>query len=148
MEVIIGNLPDNATQSDVLELLKPFQRYMSVKLQIKHFEDGTSVHFAVANFTSDRHALKAIKQYHQSVLRGVRLVVREYFHRSYSNEHRDLGWRNRQWSAQERRGHERRRVEVTHRGGSHLETGLQTLEQEEEKQKVRVEGYRNLAQKD
>ena len=113
--------------------------------------NGRVVYVFAKDFTvfggslSEAHANKMIKKLHQSLYRGERLEVREYIHRSYNNERRDIGWRNRGWSDGERRGHDRRRVPLRHDKNSLFEKELEALDNSEEK--VTISGYSDMARK-
>lgn len=109
MDVFIGNLADGVTLRDLTLFFKAFANKARLRLAEKRHEDGTRIRYAVAEFDSDKLALKAIKKFNGALLRGQRLVLREFFHRSYSNERRALNWRDKPWDGPERRRTERRR---------------------------------------
>jgi hypothetical protein len=82
------------------------------------------------------------------MLRSSALRLREYHHRNYSNERRALGWRNRPWSAKERRLSERRRqtrVPVDELDELFSRESITCTEIELEE--IRVTAYRDMSQK-
>lgn len=112
MEVFIGNLSPNATLSDLIVFFKGFSSKAKFHIIEKRQEGGGKFRYGIAYFDSDKLALKAIKKLNQKPLRGERVVLREYFHRNYSNERRALNWREKPWHGEERRQQERRRKEI------------------------------------
>ncbi len=141
MEVMIYNFSADTSKLDLLDLLKSYRKHMELKMVDNHYEDGSTFHFALASFKSDKHALKVIKKFNNVRLKGHHLIVREYVHRSYSNEKRALNWRQQPWDGVERRGHDRRRKEVVKK---HDDLFDETPATEEN---IRIAGYRNFARK-
>ncbi len=111
MKILIANLPPRITELELLDLLKPYHKRGGLDLQIvdQACDDGLYHYYAVADIHHERLAAKAIKKLHGKTLRNNELRLHEFQHRSYSNERRALGWRNRTWNARERRLKERRR---------------------------------------
>ncbi len=107
MELFVGNLGETVSAADLARLFRDYKG-ATVRLVDKRFEDGRIERHAVASIDSDKLARKAIKQLDGQVLRGNRIVIREYLHRTYSNERRALNWRNQHWPGFERRQTERR----------------------------------------
>lgn len=112
MEIFIGNLSPHTTLSDLIGFFKGFSNKAKFRIIEKRQDDGSRYRYGIAFFDSDKLALKAIKKLHQKPLRGELVVLREYFHRNYSNERRALNWRNIPWQGVERRQQERRRKEI------------------------------------
>ena len=111
MKIFITNLPSGTQEPDLRELLKPFYKAGGLRLQIlshAHEQGGHDIH-AIVDITHERLAAKALKKLNGQSFQGRQLRLREFQHRSYSNERRALGWRNRPWKAKERRLGERRR---------------------------------------
>lgn len=148
MEVFIGNLAENVTVSDLTVFFKAFANKVRIRIVEKREEDRTRVRYGVADFDSDKLAIKAIKKLNQKELRGRPVVMREYFHRSYNNERRALNWRDKPWGGPERRQVERRKKESS-KPKDDFEELLKRSEQEAEKDtdKVRISGYAHLARK-
>ena len=111
MKILIANLPPGITELELLDLLKPYHKREGLLLQIidQKSEDGTHHLYAIADIHHERLAVKALKKLDGKPLRSNKLCLREFQHRTYSNERRALGWRNRAWNAKERRLRERRR---------------------------------------
>ncbi|MFO7593906.1 MAG: RNA-binding protein [Pseudomonadota bacterium] len=151
MEVFIGNLAEKTTLNDVMKFFRGFAKKASLRMAEKKLEDGTRVIYAVAEFDSEKLAHKAIKKLNGGLLRGQHLVLREFVHRTYTNERRDLNWRNKPWSGVERRKGERRnRVQPKHRDdfADLVENSKQNEKQEQEtKDNFNVSAYRNMARK-
>lgn len=143
MEVFVGNLPKTVQVGDVERLLAPFDRQVQIKLQQHSRRDGEIGCYAVCTFSSERLAQKAIKKLNGSQLFGLVLVVREYLYRSYSNERRALGWRNRPWQGVERRGAERRQGSVKAAEPDPFAEAAALEEQE----RLVIQGFRDLATK-
>lgn len=144
MEVFVGNLPGTVKVADVERLLAPFDRQVQIKLQQHKRKDGETGCYAVCTFSSDRLAQKAIKKLDGSQLFGQVLSVREYLYRSYSNERRALGWRNRPWQGVERRGVERRQGSIK---TAEPDPFAEEVAPAEEKERIVIQGFRDLATK-
>ncbi len=145
MEVYVGCLTPQTTRNDVVTFLKSFARDARIRMVDQTLEDHQRAYYAIADFDSDRLALKAIKKFDGGVLRGEKVTLREYFHRSYSNERRALNWRDQPWSGLERRNHERRH-KVVIPGQDPNDLGIQ-VEEQQTSDKVRISAYRNMARK-
>jgi len=148
MEVYVGILPASTTQSEVMRLLVPFDKQVRVEMKTHELREGGKNHYAVATFSSDKTALKAIKKLNETEFHGCILEVREYLYRSYNNERRALGWRNQAWDGEERRQHERR-AGTTIKAGKDDDLFMEIVEEEstEGEEKITIQGYRDLATK-
>lgn len=109
MDVFIGNLSQRTTLSDLVAFFKSFASDARFQLFDKHYQDGSSSRYAVATIDPDKLAEKAIKKLNGQSLNGVPVLLREFLHRSYGNERRAMGWRDKVWHGVERRQNERRR---------------------------------------
>ncbi len=111
MDIFIGNLPAKEYQSDIANLLKDFAKgpQTQMNLAIQKHKDG---YYCVANIGDDRKAKKFIRKYNLKSPYGHQLMVREFIHRSYGNERRDIGWRQKRWQGIEKRQFERRSFKV------------------------------------
>ena len=148
MEVFIGNLAPNATLTDLIGFFKGFSNKAKIRIVEKRQEDGSKVRFGIADFESDKLALKAIKKLNQTSLRGDLVVLREYLHRYYGNERRAVNWRDKPWDGVERRQLERRKKETPKAADNFDELIEQSRKKEEEEVgKVRISGYTHLARK-
>lgn len=151
MEVFIGNLADKTTLNDVMKFLKGFAKKARFRMQDKKLENGTRIFYAVAEFDSDKLALKAIKKFNGGFLRGQHLVLREFVHRSYTNERRALNWRSKPWTGVERRKSERRKkIQPKQRDNFDklVESSKQNEKQiKEEKEAISISAYQNMARK-
>lgn len=145
MEVFIGNLSERVTLTDLTAFLKTFANKARIRIVDKRQEDGSRIRYGIADFDSDKLALKAIKKLNQKVLRGNPVVMREFFHRRYSNERRALNWREIPWSGPERRKDERRRNEVAKSQDAFRDMLEQNAKKEPEN--IRISGYAQLARK-
>ncbi|PKM46449.1 MAG: hypothetical protein CVV05_01870 [Gammaproteobacteria bacterium HGW-Gammaproteobacteria-1] len=145
MEVFVGNLPETISVSELERLLAPFDRQVQIKLQHQQYREGQAVCYAVCTFSSERLALKAIRKFDGHPLFGRALAVREYLYRSYSNERRALGWRERSWGGAERRDGERRHGTV--RAAAADIFAEEDLEEPVDEEHIVIEGYRDLATK-
>lgn len=134
MDVFVGNLHPKARPTDLESFFGGFSKNAQFKIVTKYYDNGTSYRFGMVSFDSQRVAEKAIKKLNNQYLMGKPTIVREYFHRSYHNERRDINWRSKEWDTNERRGTDRRRREVENPNKA--------------EQELRVKAYRDLAKKD
>jgi RNA recognition motif-containing protein len=144
MEVYVGNLTPKTTRNDVVEFLKSFARDARIQMVDQQLENNQRSYYAIADFDSDRLALKAIKKLNGGVLNGEKVILREYFHRSYSNERRELHWRDRPWNSLERRDHERRQKVMPTTPDPN---DFDSLSDGKEKTSMRIKAYTNMARK-
>lgn len=108
MNLLISNLPDRAAVGDLENFFRGFHRNVRFRFEFSIQPDGSKVRYAIASFDSEKTALKALGKLQQRPLFNQTLFLREYFHRSYNNERRALGWRNKPWDGEERRVQDRR----------------------------------------
>jgi len=149
MEVYIGNLSPTTTLNDVVLFLKGFAKSAKIHMVDLKLEDHHRSYYAIADFDSDKIALKAISKLSGGLLHGEKVTLREFQRRNYSNERRALNWREKSWSGVERRQHERRlKIMPTEKPD---EFGIILDEHKEEKKtdsdSVRVSAYSNMARK-
>jgi len=148
MDVFVGNLPDTITANVLEKLFSPFDRQVQIKLHRHQDKEGRAGCYGVCTFSSSRQAQKAIKKLNGYNLFSHTLTVREFFYRSYSNERRALGWRDRPWQGVERRGLERRRgTALSRKADMFLEESAPAPVAQEEKERIVISGYRDLATK-
>jgi RNA recognition motif-containing protein len=107
MFVFIGNLPSVANESEIAHLLEKFGNNTET-LKNLTFQKHRDSYFCIANISNDRKARKFIRKYNLKSPFGQELMVREFIHRSYGNERRDINWRQKQWRGAENRHIERR----------------------------------------
>lgn len=148
MELYIGNLPDKATVSDLNHLFRGFSRKLRFRFEFRVLPDGHKARYAVAEFDSPKLAQKAMLKLRNTQIYGHMLEIHEYSYRSYNNERRAPGWRNRVWSGNERRQSDRRN-HAAYRAPDAFEEILQGVPKEEKpsSQNLLVRAYRNFARK-
>jgi len=127
LEIFVGNLPSDIDASDLRALFKNTLRKnvfdkVYEKLISKGNLDKTNTSFRVfqkewrggvlnyghIEFRSKKIASVAIDMLDNVNFKGSDLVVREYRHRAYVNDRRDVEWRESPWRDEERRLIERR----------------------------------------
>jgi RNA recognition motif-containing protein len=150
MEIYVGSLSPHTTRNDVVTFLKSFARDARISMVDQKLDNDQRAYYAIADFDSDKLALKAIKKLSGGVLRGEKVMLREFFRRNYSNERRALNWREKPWSGLERRNHERRKKLIPV-GQSADDFGIQVEEQAKTKNPdpatVKISAYNNMARK-
>lgn len=120
MDLYIGNISSNTTEIEITQFIchnagvKSFSRIHIVQ----EHKGGKINRYALVGIELAKQARNAISKINGMVLRGERLLVREYNYRTSNNERRDLNWRTRVWPGDERRMIERRG------GGLILEAGV------------------------
>ena len=152
MEVFIGNLSSTTTLNDVMHFFKGFAKKARFRMVNHKLETGERSYYAVADFENDKLALKAIKKLNGGVIRGEIVTMREFIHRTYTNERRALNWRDKTWDGPERRRNERRKKVVTEKKDD-FEELLQNSRENTNKEKKKegdmfnVRAYNNMARK-
>lgn len=148
MDVFIGNITVNTSQTEILSLLKGFAKKARVRMVNQTLESGERAYYAIAEFDSERLARKAIKKLNGTLLHGQQVVLREYVHRSYSNERRAVNWRDRPWDGPERRRSDRRDPPRA-KPVDDFEALLADARRNEqhERENLRISAYSNMARK-
>jgi hypothetical protein len=148
MEVYIGNITPKTTLNDVVNFLKSFAKKASVRLVDHPLEDGGHARYALADFDTDKLALKAIKKLDGAVLHGNTVVMREFIHRSYYNERRAVNWRDKPWNGPERRNLERRQ-KIHAKPKDDFNELLESSKENEKKERagISISAYNNMARK-
>lgn len=144
MEVYIGNLAAKVTYSDLIHFFKGFSSKARIRIVEKRQQNGSKVHFGIAEFDSDKLARKAIRKLHRQPLFGRQIVLHEYLHRCYANENRAVNWRTLPWRGVERRKQDRRKQQSL-RPVADYDLLWESLYTKPEK--VRIEAYSGLARK-
>lgn len=153
MDVYIGNITVNTTLSDVVNHFRGFAKKARFRIVDKKLEDGTRAYFAVAEFDTEKLALKAIKKLNGSLLRGQKVHMREYYHRNYSNERRAVNWREKPWHGPERRRSERRKKVTRDQPLDDFEQLVKNSQENElreseaAKASISISAYNNMARK-
>ncbi len=110
MNLFIGNLPINATEGDLYQLLNLSRGEGARRLRIfkKPARDGRTSRFGLLYVETTADLRKFLKRARDAILNGQTLSVREYVPRAIGNERRAVNWRERNWTHSERRRTERR----------------------------------------
>ncbi|MCW8841420.1 MAG: RNA-binding protein [Gammaproteobacteria bacterium] len=150
MELFVGNITTTTTLNDVINLFRSFASKARFRMVEKKMENGNRAYYAVADFDSDKLAAKAIKRLNGSIIRGQNVIIREFIHRSYSNERRAVNWRDKPWNGPERRRNERRnKVQAKQRDD--FDELLESSQKNEAKEKTgdsfSIKAYNNMARK-
>jgi RNA recognition motif-containing protein len=148
MDVFVGNITPHTTLNDVMSFFKGFAKKARIRMVDQKLENGKRAYYAIAAFDSDKLAQKAIKKLNGVPLNGQRVLLREFVHRSYSNERRALNWRDKPWDGPERRKSERRKKPQAKKRDD-FEALLESSQKNEEKQsdELTISAYDNMARK-
>ena len=152
MELFIGNLTPDTTLGELIAFFKGFSSKAKFRFEEKTLEDGTCIRYAVADFASDKLALKMREKFDSEIFRGNALAIREYLHRTYTNERRAVNWRDKPWRAGERRRDDRRLKAYVGQFDDFAAI-LATAPQEkamtldEQADSLKIEAYANVARK-
>ena len=149
MDIYVGNLPADTTRAELEKFFNGFHKKADIRLIRNRFENDESCCYGLVTIDAERLALKAIKKLNGKRLRGHSILLREFYHRSYSNERRASGWSSGLLQDNERRGHDRRRAIWRPSADEEFERLLNT-EQEEAAPNLdtlQVTAYRNMSRK-
>ncbi len=153
MEIFIGNLPAVVGKTELLLFFKGYYKRDGIDVRIvdEDTEGGEHHHYAVVTIEHERLAAKALKKLDGKPLKGHHLVIREFHHRSYGNERRAVGWRNRPWDGPERRKVDRRlKVKRDEPSSDALFDTPPEVEEPEEKvdaDHIKISAYDGMARK-
>ena len=120
MLVFVGNLSPEISSQDLLGFFKGYGRQ---SFEYRYYMKGNKrFYFAIASIEPEGAARKAIKRRNMKRVRGRVVVVRAYTDRLVANERRALNWREKIWTAEERRKEERRNLQHSKNLKEKLET--------------------------
>ena len=110
MDVFIGNLPSSVTLHDIRLACRKWDFDAHFEQRKGVYKIGKPYHYFVAHFDLEQEAeaQRLIRRLRNISFLGRAVEAREYITRSYSQERRMPGWRDRLWYGVERRLGERR----------------------------------------
>lgn len=148
MDLFIGNLPGNVVEKDLINFFRGYNKKVQFRIESKDMSDGSKLRYAVASYESDKLARKAMAKLHGQMLYGATLNIREFEHRSYNNERRAIGWRNKPWDDIERRQDDRRNhVAFQHKDEFDIILEGAPKEQQANHENLVVRAYKNASRK-
>ncbi len=153
MEIFIGNLPSAISTAELLLFFKGYHKRDGIEARIvdEVTENGVHHRYAVVTIDHERLAAKALKKLDGKPLKGHHLMLREYQHRSYGNERRAIGWRNRPWDGPERRKVDRRlKLKVNEPNPNDIFDAPPEIEEEDEvldADHLKISAYDGMARK-
>ncbi|MGD8514040.1 MAG: RNA-binding protein [Granulosicoccaceae bacterium] len=108
MEIYIGNIPEGVDDYDLRKFIGVSGGETRFRIIDKSGKNGRRIRYGYADIEPARLAIKAMSRNHGREWLGHKITVREFRHRSYSNERRTLNWREIDWQGAERRHVDRR----------------------------------------
>jgi RNA recognition motif-containing protein len=108
MELYIGNIPDGIDDYDLRKFMGISGGDARFRIIEKDGKNGRRIRYGYADIEPNKLAIKAMSKNHGREWYGNKIVLREFRHRSYSNERRSLNWRQVDWQGEERRKVDRR----------------------------------------
>lgn len=111
MIIFLGNLPAIATEQDLHDLAR-LDEETRVRIYKKQDGKGGLHRYGLVYMKTDDDGRKLIRRLQGVACHGRTLQVREFGHRSASNERRRLDWREVPWEGPERRKGERRTSDI------------------------------------
>ena len=111
MDVFIGNLPPSTTFNEIRWLHGNWNFDAVIERVDGQSMAGHVYQYFIAHFSKggEEEAGRLIKQLNGMSYFRQKVEVREFIHRSYRNERRAPGWRDRPWHGVERRNVDRRK---------------------------------------
>ena len=108
MELYIGNIPDGIDDYDLRKFIGVNGADARFRVIDKAGQNGCRIRYGYAEIDPPKLALKAMMKNHGREWNGKKIVMREFRHRTYSNDRRVLNWREMVWNGVERRDADRR----------------------------------------
>ena len=108
MELFIGNIPEDIDDYDLRKFFGIKDSQTRFRIVEKTGQNGRRIRYGYAEIDSDKLGHKTVVRNNGREWRGQKIIVRQFNHRSYSNDRRDLNWRQQEWGSDERRGIDRR----------------------------------------
>lgn len=108
MEIYIGILQDNIDDYDLRKFFNIVGKQAQFKIITHDHGNGVKSRYGLVEVESEKLGFQLIARYNGKNLKGTKVVVREYLRRNYSNDRRDINWRQMDWHELERRTDDRR----------------------------------------
>jgi hypothetical protein len=108
MELYIGNTPDDIDDYDLRKFFQVVGEQASFRIVSQDGGHNKEHRYGLASFESDKLARQVAKRFNGMPFKDRHVVVRIFTHRTYSNDRRDLNWRQQVWEKTERRNRDRR----------------------------------------
>lgn len=108
MELYIGNIPDGIDDYDLRKFIGVNGADTRFRIIDKAGQSGCRIRYGYADIEPPKLAIKAMARNHGREWQGRKVVMREFRHRTYSNDRRALNWRQMAWGGDERRDADRR----------------------------------------
>lgn len=108
MEIYIGILPNNVDDYDLRKFLNIVGNQASFRIVTHDHGNGVKARYGLVEVDSEKLGFQLIARFNGKKLKGSSVVVREYLRRNYSNDQRDINWRQAEWHQLERRADDRR----------------------------------------
>lgn len=108
MELYIGNIPEGVDDYDLRKFMGVSGSEARFRVIEKAGKNGRRIRYGYAEIEPAKLAIKVMSKNHGREWLGNKIVLREFRHRSYSNERRSLNWREVEWQGDERRQVDRR----------------------------------------
>lgn len=108
MEIYIGILPNNIVDYDLRKFLNIVGNQARFKIVTHDHGDGVKARYGLVEVDSEKLGFQLIARFNGKELKGTKVVVREYLRRYYSNDRRDINWRQVEWHHSDRRADDRR----------------------------------------
>lgn len=115
MNLYIGNLPDQIDDYDLRKFFQIVGNQAGFRIVTHDTGGGRLQRYGLAEIDDEKLAFQLKARFNGKLFKDSIISVREYTHRSYSNDRRALNWRQMDWQGEERRRDDRRGGSLRHR---------------------------------
>jgi len=108
MELYVGILPNNIDDYDLRKFFNIVGTQASFSVVTHDHGNNVKTRYGLVEVDSEKLGFQLIALFNNKSIKGHKVVVREYLRRNYSNDRRDINWRQIAWQGMERREDDRR----------------------------------------
>jgi len=107
MNIFIGNIPGKKYEHEINNLLTTFDKNVQGQIKQRIQKNDDRGYFCIASINNEKKARRFIQKLNQKSPYGELLQIREFIHRAYGNDQRDI-WHGKKWKGIEKRENDRR----------------------------------------
>lgn len=108
MEIYVGILANNIDDYDLRKFFNMVGNQANFNIVTHDHGNDIKTRHGLVSVDSEKLGFQLMARFNGKELKGSNVVVREYLRRNYSNDRRDLNWRQVEWFQLERRADDRR----------------------------------------
>jgi len=108
MEIYVGILANDIDDYDLRKFFNIVGNQASFSIVTHDHGNSVKTRYGLVEVESEKLGFQLIARFNGKLIKGHKVVVREYMRRNYSNDQRAINWRQMDWPNEERRNDDRR----------------------------------------